>query len=112
MILYHGTTRTEFPRHIGVCLCETAKTAQAYAGEDGTVFAVTIDEDSISWDRAAGYDRDSNTAPADRNPADLAAELGVDAVWYADEDINGRGHDTLRLLTTDAVNAIVSTVSL
>lgn len=57
MILYHGTTRPEFPRHIGLC---------------------------------------------------LAAEHGVEAVWFSDEDPHGQGHDTLRLLTAAAVAAIVS----
>ena len=108
LILYHGTTRTELPRHTGLCLCESVRVARDYAGEDGTVYAVTIDADCLSWDRVDGYDRDTDTAPADRNPADLAAELDVDAVWYADETVMGRAHDTLRLLTTDALSAIVA----
>lgn len=106
--LYHGTRRTEFPRHAGLCLCETVAVAREYAGEDGVVYRVTLDEDPISWERVAGYDHDTDTAPADRRPADLAAELGVDAIWYGDETLTGRRHDTLRLLTTDALDAIVA----
>lgn len=106
--MFHGTSRSEFPCHAGLCLCETAKVARDYAGEDGIVYAVTIDEDALSWDRIDGYDRDTDTAPADRAPAALAAELDVDAVWYADETITGRAHDTLRLLTTEALAAIVA----
>jgi hypothetical protein len=49
---------------------------------------------------------------ADRRPAELAAELEVTAVWYADEDPRGRAHDTLRLLTTDALAAIVAVETL
>lgn len=106
--LYHGTTRTEMPRHAGLCLCEDASTARAYAGAEGLVFVVTVDDDLLSWDRVDGYDRDTDTAPADRRPADLAAELEVAAVWYADEDPRGRAHDTLRLLTDDSLAAIVA----
>ena len=110
--MYHGTRHSELPRHAGLCLCETAATARAYAGAEGTVYAVTIDDDLLSWDRVEGYDRDTDTAPADRRPADLAAELDVSAVWYTDEDPRGRAHDTLRLLTTDALAAIVAVESI
>ena len=109
LTLFHGTTRPEMPRHPGVCLCESERVARDYAGADGTVYRITLDADALSWDRIDGYDRDTDTAPADRRPADLAAELDVDAVWYADETITGRAHDTLRLLTTDALTAIVTT---
>jgi len=110
--LYHGTRHTEFPRHAGLCLCEDERTARAYAGAEGIVYRVTVDDEALSWDRVEGYDRDTDTAPADRRPAELAAELDVTAVWYADEDPRGRAHDTLRLLTTDALAAIVAVETL
>lgn len=106
--LYHGTRKSDLPRHAGLCLAETALIARDYAGDDGDVYEVTVDDDVLSWDRVAGYDHDTDTAPADRRPADLANELGVDAVWYADESPMQRAHDTLRLLTEDALAAIVS----
>jgi hypothetical protein len=112
MILYHGTTRTEFPRHVGLCLCESAQTAAHYAGPSGTVYAVEIDEDALDWVTVDGYDRDTNEAPADRNPAALAAEHGVEAVWFSDEDPHQRAHDTLRLLTPAAVAAIISATAI
>ena len=52
--------------------------------------AVEVDEDLLSWCEVAGYDRDTNTAPGDRRPEALAAEHGVEAVWYDDEDPMGQ----------------------
>lgn len=112
VILFHGTTRDSLLRHVGLCLAETETTARHYAGEDGTVYAVEVDEDALSWCEVAGYDRDTNTAPGDRRPEALAAEHGVEAVWYADEDPAGQGHSTLRLLTAAAVAAIVGATAI
>lgn len=107
LTLFHGSHRGAFTPHAGLCLCEEASTARAYAGPDGAVFRVDVDEDLLSWERVEGYDRDTDTAPADRDPAALAAEVDACSVWYRDEDPRGRSHDTLRLLTTEALAAIV-----
>lgn len=109
MIMFHGTTRDSFPRHVGLCLAETAAVAARYAGPRGTVFRVVLDEDRLSWVKIPGYDRDRDASPGDRpgECASLAAKLEVDAVWFGDEDPHGQGHDTLRLITTEAVEAIV-----
>lgn len=110
--LYHGTRKSDLPRHAGLCLAETAIVARDYAGEDGDVYEVLVDDDMLSWEHLTG---DAARAAADasggvcgeREAADLAARYGVSSLWY--EDFSGqRAHDTLRLLTEDALAAIVS----
>lgn len=109
MKLYHGSHRASFVAHVGLCLAEDIETARRYAGKGGRVFEVEIDEDPITWRTIeSGYNRETNEAPGDSDPAALAAEQGVDAVWFADEDPHNRRHDTFRLLTQDAVDAILS----
>ncbi|MBM3697950.1 MAG: hypothetical protein FJW78_05665 [Actinobacteria bacterium] len=108
MKLYHGSHRATFVAHLGLCLAEDIETARHYAGEGGKVFEVEIDLDPITYRTIEGYDRETNEAPADSSPEALADEHGVDAVWFADEDPHQRRHDTFRLLTQDAVDAILS----
>lgn len=108
--LYHGTRRTELPRHAGLCLAETALIARDYAGEDGLVYRVTVDDDLLSWVHLGDWDRDEAVAPGDSaaGRAAIVAEHDVCACWYRDESPFNRAHDTLRLLTTDALDAIVA----
>ncbi len=118
LTLFHGTRRTEFPRHAGLCLAESREIAWDYAVgasdpdalDEGAlrIYRIVLDDDLLSWDRLPPWDRDNQIAPADRDPAALAADLGVCSVWYADESPRQRAHDTLRLLTPDALDAIVS----
>lgn len=109
---YHGTDRANPKAHIGLCLTLSRTAAADYGG---TVYAVEVDEDAISWDtvtvgeaRAMG---DDGVYPGDTAEGRriLAEELGVDAVWYA--DVTPSGSETfrcLRLLTADAVEAVTS----
>jgi len=108
--LYHGTRRDSFPRHAGLCLAETARIARDYAGEDGDVYVVTVDEDMLSWVHLGEWDRDEAVAPGDSaaSRAAIVAEHEVCACWYKDESPFNRRHDTLRLLTTEALDAIVA----
>ena len=110
---YHGTSRSSFPLHAGLCLAESYKVAAEYADElagETAVYAVEIDEDCLSWDRVpvSNADRDAQNWPGDRDPEALSQRLGVLAVWYEDETPMGHPHDTLRLLTTGSLDAIVS----
>lgn len=116
LTMYHGTRRSEFPRHEGLCLAETAAVAREYGigsasdDEGVTVYRVTLDDDALSWEHLGAWDRDNAIAPGDtaKSRAALVAEHGVCSVWYTDETPRGRAHETLRLLNAEALDAIVS----
>lgn len=108
--LYHGTHKSDLPRHAGLCLAETAQIARDYAGEDGDVYEVLVDDDMLSWEHLGSWDRDEAVAPGDsaESRTAIVAEHDVCSIWYRDESPMQRAHDTLRLLTEDALAAIVS----
>lgn len=97
--LFHGTDRTEFVAHAGVCLTNSEERARDYGGN---VFAIeVVDGTCASATRVDGYDRDTNTAPGDDGD-------GEGWIEYADESPYGRAHTTWRAMDDDALSAILS----
>lgn len=96
---YHGTRR-DFLAYVGICLTTSERSAKTY----GEVHELTLDMDGLNMREVEGYDRNANSARADRadDLAALAAE-GVDVLIYDDEDEMGRQHDCIRLISQRAV---------
>lgn len=95
---YHGSHRLNQVIHHGICLTDDERTAREYAGDDGHVLVVEVDEDGLDIAEVEGYDHDVNTAPGDDGDAQ-----GHDALRYDDEDERGREHETLRLMSVRAL---------
>lgn len=106
--LYHGA-HTAYALHIGQCYTDCRDSANDYRQGAGVLAAIEIDLDGLTVVEVAGYDHDSDEAPGDRNPAVLAEELGADVVVYSDETVMARQHQTWRLLTQRALDAISNT---
>lgn len=104
--LYHGA-HTAYSPHVGQCYTDDVDAARDYCqGESGTLATIEIELSGLVVVEVAGYDHDTDEAPADRDAEALAAELGADVIVYADETERARQHRTWRLLTQRAVDAV------
>lgn len=97
---YHGSHNLNVTLHNGICLTDDEDVARTYAGYDGHVLAIEVDEHSLNILDCEGYDHDENTAPGDDGDS-----RGADALRYEDEDEMGREHMTLRLMSEYALSA-------
>jgi hypothetical protein len=90
-----------------MCLTDDRDVAESYA--KGNVLAeVSLDLGSLNVVRVDGYDRVSNRAPGDRASEIKAYALqGIDVILYSDEDESGRAHETWRLVSERAAQALV-----
>lgn len=109
MTLYHGCTTTTAEGlakgeafRLGTCFAEAATAAASYA-YNGSLVEVEIDLSGLIVTEVDGYDRDSDTAPGDR---DLSEFAGVDVLVYEDEDHNGREHTTYRIISERALGRV------
>lgn len=96
---YHGSHALNQVIHNGICLTDDERTAREYAGDNGHVLVVEVDESGLDIARVDGYDHDANEAPGDNGD-----NMGHDALVYDDEDERGREHETLRLMSTRALS--------
>ena len=102
-IYYHGSHNGNTTAHLGICLTSDYRAAKEYAGDNGTIIEVQLDLSGLVVAEVDGYDHDSNEAPGDDGD-----NRGADVLAYDDEDERGREHDTIRLMTGDAVCSVVS----
>lgn len=108
--LYHGA-HTKYALHVGQCYTPERDSAEAYALGRGVVAEIELCLDGLRVvELDHGYDRETNDAPADLDPAAAAVEHSADVVIFSDEDDRGREHTTYRLLTPAAVSAITARV--
>ena len=103
--MYHGSQNSELNFFSGICFTESAESAAAY----GDVTSVSIDETALRILRIEMSDVELRDAidnqewPCDRQrDIDAAVAAGHTAVAYTDCDENGRQHNCLRILTSDA----------
>ena len=106
MKLYHGSHDGQLTIHEGICLAEQESFAEQYAGMNGEVFEVELDDEGLNVVDVPGYDHDTNDCPADNAEyrAARAAE-GADVLRYEDEDEMGREHTCYRLVSDRALAA-------
>ena len=109
--MYHGSQNSELNFFSGICFTESAESAAAYGGN---VTSVSIDETALRILRIEMSDVELRDAignqewPCDRQrDIDAAIAAGHTAVAYTDCDENGRQHNCLRILTSDAFAAAV-----
>lgn len=107
--LYHGCTTPTANAlaqgeafRLGTCFAESATAAATYAYK-GSLVEIEIDLSGLIVTEVAGYDRDSDTAPGDR---DLSEFAGIDVLVYEDEDLHGREHTTYRLISNRALERV------
>ena len=67
----------------------------------GGVYASLVEPYWLRVEEVEGYDRETNTAPGDDDYI-----TDADVLIYEDEDERGRQHQTWRLMTRTAVDAI------
>lgn len=104
--MFHGAHRS-FASHLGLCLTDDEDVARTY-GSRGELATVSLDLSSLTVVEVAGYDRETNEAPGDRE-SDRAALVaaGADVLVFDDEDERGRSHRTWRLVSERAIAALV-----
>lgn len=110
MQLYHGShSNTALIAHIGLCLTDSDRAAEAYAcGDVDQVYTVELDLNGLNVvDMDDAYDREENEAPGDRDEdiARMQAE-GIDVITYDDEDERGRVHACWRIISDLALSRI------
>jgi len=84
----------------GWCLTDDADAARRYGPH---IAVVEIDLDALTVAEVDGYDRATNTTPADS--AAFRAAQGADVLGYDDENERGEYHYTWRLASAVAVAA-------
>ena len=89
MILYHGSENKNWAPHDGACFTDSLDSAANYGD---WIQVIELCED-VEWVAVEGYDRETNTAPGDVDPAILPAPV----VEYDDEDPCQREHTTWRI---------------
>lgn len=105
MNFYHGSD-SELQVHIGLCLTQDELAAANY-GE--IVTKVSIDLNGLVVRNVDHLvDRDNMNYPGDnaKSIASLQAD-GIDVIEFTDEDERGRSHDTYRLVSQKAVDAVI-----
>lgn len=101
--LMHGTDRTSWSAHIGMCLTDDELAAESYAGagRSARMIRVTLELSGLHVAEVASYDRDGNVAVGDDGEL-----CDADVVVYGDEDMSGRQHRTWRLMSARALAAL------
>jgi len=111
--LYHGSHNNLMgtnKAHEGMCLTDDQTSAEAYAGNNGTVYMVEIPSSMIIQE-VTGYDRETNEAPADDESfRSMAFQRGIDIITYTDEDENGAEHECWRLVSIAAVEFVSANI--
>ena len=109
--MHHGSKNSKLEFFPGICFTESAESAAAYGGN---VTSVSIDETALRILRIEMSDVELRDAidnqewPCNRQrDIDTAVAAGHTAVAYTDCDENGRQHNCLRILTSDAFAAAV-----
>ena len=105
MTLFHSTS-SAFTAHIGLCLTDSTR---AVYGTRRYEVELTLSGLTVRRVEVSTQDRDDNNWPGDTTTSlkALAADE-IDVVVYADEDDQGRQHNTYRLVTAAAVAAVAS----
>jgi len=107
--LYHGSHKGVMALHLGLCLTESDRVAEHYAGMSGSVTTVELDWTDLVIEACEGYDHDTNSCPADDEDYQAAArDRGVDVLVYEDEDEHGAQHECYRLVSARALAAITT----
>jgi len=99
MTLYHGTRKQDLPLHLGLCLTPDETAAEHYGSN---VFELDVDFGGLRVIKVATGDRDNQDYAGDRDLSSYDADLIV----YADEDTHGRQHETYRIVTAAALDAV------
>lgn len=94
---YHGSYTTTTEIHTGLCLTDSIESAGTYGP---IITTITIDGDLTTLECSDLIDRDEQIWPGDDGD-----NLGHDILTYSDEDQNGRPHDTIRLMTVQALTS-------
>lgn len=102
MRLTNGTRRDAIRLHVGLCLTDDARAAAHY-GE--TLTTVEIDLDSLTVERVAAYDHESNVAAGDAD-CGIYAALGYDVIVYTDETERSYQHTTWRIVSARGLAAV------
>ena len=108
--MYHGVRPTPknptaaFIARAGLCLTDCPNRAASYATNRGTVYAVQVDVSGAV-----------EVETGDRDNMDYAGDDGVsdhEVIRFADEDLDGRQHETWRLMTVASLARIASVTAM
>jgi len=93
-----------FIARAGLCLTDCPNRAASYATSRGTVYAVQVDVSGAV-----------EVETGDRDNMDYAGDDGAsdhEVIRFADEDLDGRQHETWRLMTAASLARIASVTAM